>query len=401
MKKSWFLKELLVLTFLLLALVTHGQNRKDLEMERKKTQDEIEFTNNLLKTTQEKRQKSVEEYIITNKKIELRQRNIGQISNEITQIEKNINYEINVIGSLRKDLEKLRAEYSKLIYQSYKTKQTNDKLMYVLSSTDFNQAYRRVKYLHQYSRYRKTQIQSIEATRTVLEKRVSNYEELKNDKQRLLSEVSQENRRLTSERSQQEVLLRELTKTEKQLKAEIEKKQKLAEELKRRIEKLIAEEIEKSKKGAKFYQLTPEERLLDDQFASNVKRIPWPLERGIITEKFGEHNHPVLSGIKVRNDGIDISTAKNSPVRAVFNGTVRNVFVIPGMNKVVIIRHGSYLTVYSNLIDVYVKAGENVTTKQAIGVLAAEAKSDVSILKFQIWKENEKLDPERWLAGAK
>jgi septal ring factor EnvC (AmiA/AmiB activator) len=395
------LKNIVFLLLLSVVQINYAQNRKDLENERKKTQEEIEFTNNLLKSTQEKRQKSVEDYIITNKKIELRQRNIEQIKKEIQQIDNNINYEQNVIGSLKSDLEKLRAEYAKLIYQSYKTRQTNNKMMYVLSSADFNQAYRRVKYLHQYSRYRKTQIQSIEATRTVLEKRVAGYEELKSDKQKLLSEVSRESLRLSNERIQQESLLKELTQKEKHLKIEIEKKQKLAEELKKRIEKLIAEEIEKSKKGAKVYQLTPEEKLIDDQFASNLKRLPWPLERGIITEKFGEHNHPVLSGIKVRNDGVDISTGKSSPVRSVFNGTVRNVFVIPGMNKVVIIRHGSYLTVYSNLIDVYVKPGENVTTKQIIGVLASDAKSDVSILKFQIWKENEKLDPERWLAGTK
>ncbi len=399
----WYLnvKYLIASLFFLSVSVLIAQDRKDLENERKKTQEDIEFTNNLLKTTQEKRQKSVEEYIITTKKIELRQRNISQIKTEIQKIENSIVYEQNVIASLRSDLETLRKEYEKLIYQAYKTKQTNDKMMYVLSSSDFNQAYRRIKYLNQYSRYRKTQIQSIEATQTVLEKRVSSYEELKLEKQNLLVEVSSENQRLNSERKQQESLLKELSQKEKQLKSEIKKKQKLAEELKRRIEKIIADEIEKSKKGAKVYQLTPEEKLTDDQFASNIKRLPWPLERGIITERFGEHNHPVLSGIKVRNDGIDISTGKSSPVRAVFNGTVRNVFVIPGMNKVVIIRHGSYLTVYSNLIDVHVKTGENVTTKQIIGVLASDSKSDVSILKFQIWKENEKLDPERWLAGAK
>ena len=147
--------------------------------------------------------------------------------------------------------------------------------------------------------------------------------------------------------------------------------------------------------------MRPNEKTLNDQFSSNLTKLPWPLERGIITENFGVHIHPILEGIKVRNDGIDITTAKGSPVQSVFQGTVRNVFVIPGMNKIVIVRHGSYLSVYSNLIDVYVKVGEVIKTKQVIGILASDSNSDVSILKFQIWKENVKLDPQKWLAAEK
>ncbi len=389
---------IVLLLFLIMPLCdVLSQNRKDLENERKKTQDEIEYTNNLLKLTQQKRQKSVQEFILTNKKIESRKTNIRQINNEINKIDTDIGKEQEAINALQNDLVKLRKEYEKLIYQAYKTKQTSDKLMYILSSSDFNQAFLRLKYLHQYSKHRNNQIKSIEATKLQLEKRVNELEDLKNDKNSLLYEISSENKKLVVEKRQKEKLLKDLTNKEKQLKAEIDKKQRLARELNTKIQKLIAEEIEKSKKGSKTYRLTPEEKLIDDQFSSNVKRLPWPLERGIVTEKFGEHNHPVLKGIKVRNDGIDISTEKSSKVRAVFNGTVRNVFVIPGLNKVIIIRHGSYLSVYSNLIEVYVKPGQNVKTKQNIGILANDDKSDVSVLKFQIWKENEKLDPERWL----
>ncbi|MDD2562593.1 MAG: peptidoglycan DD-metalloendopeptidase family protein [Salinivirgaceae bacterium] len=378
-----------------------SQTRIDLEKERRKTQNDLEYATNLLKSTQDQRKSSVENYIITNKKIELRTRNIQNIKGEILQIESNIATEQQVISGLKSDLDKLRTEYVKLVMQAFKTFKTSDKLMYIFASKDFNQAYRRLRYLHYYSKYRKSQIQSIEATQTVLQKRVMIYEELKDSKQHLLTEVSKETNKLSTEKKQQEKLLKSLSSKEKQLKAEIAKKEKLAKKLQQEIERIIAEEIAKSKKGAKIYQLTPQEQILNDQFSSNLNKLPWPLERGIITENFGEHNHPVLKGIIIRNDGIDISTAKGSAVRSVFNGTVRNVFIIPGMNKVVIVRHGSYLSVYSNLIDVYVKAGEDIKTKQVIGILAANENSDVSILKFQIWKENVKLDPQKWLAKEK
>lgn len=378
-----------------------SQSKKELEIQRRKTQDEIEYANNLLKSTQKERKKSVEDYIITNKKIEVRLLNIKQISNEIKKIENDIINEQVVIDNLSSDLIQLRQEYERLIYQSYKTKHTNDKLMYIFSSKDFDQAFRRIKYLNRYSSQRKKQIKSIESTKLSLEQRILSFEELKKEKSSLISEIEFENKTLSKEKNQQEKLLDELSQKEKQLKVEISKKERIARDLNNRIQKIIAEEIQRSKNGSKVYQLTPEEKLVDNKFSSNIKRLPWPLERGIITEHFGEHNHPILSGIKTRNDGIDISTVKSSFVRTVFDGTVRNVFIVPGMNKVVIIRHGSYLSVYSNLIDVFVKPGENVKTKQNIGVLATDDKSEFSTLKFQIWKENEKLDPEKWLTVIK
>ena len=220
---------------------------------------------------------------------------------------------------------------------------------------------------------------------------------MQNSKKTLLQEQNSEKIKLNTERNVQEKTMKELTAQEKQIKTDLEKKQKLAGELNRKIQQLIAEEVDRIKKGAKTYQLTPEEQLVNDQFSANARKLPWPLERGLITERFGEHNHPVLKGIKVRNDGVDISTNPGEKVRAVFDGTVKNVFVIPGMNRVVIIRHGSYLSVYGNLTDVNVKPGDNVKTKQNIGALAIDTDSKVSTLKFQIWRENEKQDPEKWL----
>ena len=375
----------------------YAQKRTDLEAERAKTQKEIESAEQILKTTSKKKQQSVEEYVITTKKIELRKKNIEQIRKEINLLNYNIDIKNDSITILNKALEQLKNEYIKIIQQSYKNYKNEDRLMYILASSDLNQAYRRIKFLHQYGKFRKEQIQSIVQTTLEIESKVNELTDLRNDKNVLLGEYNTESKKLNNEREVQEKTMKELTAQEKQLKADLEKKQKLANELSKKIQQLIAEELAKIKKGATTYQLTPEEQLVNDQFSANVRKLPWPLERGLITETFGEHSHPVLKGIKVRNDGVDISTNPGEKVRAVFNGTVKNVFVIPGMNRVVIIRHGSYLSVYGNLTDVNVKPGDNVRTKQNIGTLSTDSEANVSILKFQIWKENEKLDPEKWL----
>jgi septal ring factor EnvC (AmiA/AmiB activator) len=399
--KSKMTKIKAFLFFLIFAIIsigtTYAQERKKLEAQRAKTQKDIEYAEKLLKTTSQKKQQSVAEYVVTKKKIELRAKNINQLNREINFLDHSIKYENDSVLLLQKYLEQLRNEYVKIIQRSYKNYKSEDRLMYIFSSSDLSQAYRRIKFLHLYSKYRKDQIIAIEQVRREIEDKINELTLLQSSKKTLLDEQNSERVKLSSERNVQEKTMKDLTAQEQQIKADLDKKQKLANDLSRKIQQLIAAEVEKIKKGATTYQLTPEEKLVNDQFASNARKLPWPLERGLITEKFGEHNHPVLRGIKVRNDGVDISTNPGEKVRAVFNGTVKNIIVIPGMNRVVIIRHGSYLSVYANLVDVNVKPGDNVKTKQNIGTLATDKESNMSILKFQIWKENEKQDPERWL----
>lgn len=393
---------LLLMAVFVFGLSSFAQSKEELQKLRTETKKELEYSNNLLEQTKKKRQKSVQELLITNKRIELRQNNINTLSKEISGIESKIaEIQLNIIH-LKKQIAAYKSDYAQMIVQYYKIRENNNKLMYILASNDFNQAYYRLKYLQKFSDYRKEQIQEINASSLVLENTVAEYESLKYEKQNLLNGIVDEHKVLDKEKKAQKLLLDDLSKKEKELRKEIERKKKRDNELKRKIEKIIAEEIKKSRKasGTEF-SLTPEEKLLNDQFASNQNRLPWPVERGIITDRFGEHFHPVIKGVKVRNDGIDISTNGKSKVRCVFNGVVTNVFVIPGINKVVIVRHGNYLSVYSNLIDVFVKAGQLVDTKEEIGVLATDESSNISVLKFQIWKENQKLNPELWLSQVK
>ena len=236
-----------------------------------------------------------------------------------------------------------------------------------------------------------------------IEKQLSELKTLHSDKENLLSEHRTETDELKREKSDQNVMIQQLDKQKSELKKKLDEQVQLANKLQKEIEKVIAEELKKSKKAdMKVFQLTPEEKKLADNFISNKSKLPWPTERGVITGFFGENPHPVLKGVFIRNDGIDISTTEDSYIRSVFDGDVTRVFVIPGAHKTVIIRHGNYLSVYSNLSEVFVKQGDKVKTKQTIGKIFTDREDgNKSVLQFQIWKENQKLNPQDWLARIK
>ncbi|MBU0765784.1 MAG: peptidoglycan DD-metalloendopeptidase family protein, partial [Bacteroidetes bacterium] len=199
-------------------------------------------------------------------------------------------------------------------------------------------------------------------------------------------------------------VLNDLKSRESELKKQLSEKQMAAEKIARAIQKIIEEEAKKAAELAKKnrtpgeYALTPEDKLISDNFGNNKGRLPWPTERGEITSTFGEHEHPVLHGIKVRNNGVDISTQKGAIARAVFEGEVRQVLEIPGADKVVIIRHGSYLSVYQNLDNVFVSTGDKIKAKQSLGTIHTKGSDNTTTLQFQIWQESTKLDPALWLS---
>jgi len=376
------------------------QDRSELEKKRKSIIEDISYTNDLLKKNAQQKQLTVNQLAIINQKIKLRHNLILQLENDIDIINRKILENQIIIESLRNDLEKIKEEYAKLVYYAYKNRSSYDRLMFVFSSKDFNQAYLRLKYLRQYNEYRRQQAASIQATQTIISEKIVELNEDKSNKEILLGRRQSEKGLLAEEERNQKVVINKLSQKEQKLVEELKIKAKLAEKLNDQIQQMIAEEIARSKRKNSF-DLTPEEQLLDDNFASNKNRLPWPSKRGIVTEKFGEHPHPVLKGISVRNNGVDISTNPGEVVRSVFSGEVSKVFVIPGLNKTCIIRHGKYLTVYSNLDEVFVKVGEKVDSKQTIGIVHTDKKEGIGTFKFQVWRENEKLNPEHWLAGKR
>ncbi|MCT4602732.1 MAG: peptidoglycan DD-metalloendopeptidase family protein, partial [Marinifilum sp.] len=211
---------------------------------------------------------------------------------------------------------------------------------------------------------------------------------------------TEENNKLSAEKSQQSALVQKLKKREKQLRDDLRKQKRYAQKLQKEIQKIIERQARLAKKSSKSsgkYVITPEEKTLSLSFDKNKGKLPWPTKTGFISERFGEHPHPVLKHVTVRNDGIDITTDSKSDCRSVFKGEVTHILSMPGLNNVVIIRHGEFFTVYSNLATVNVKKGDVVQSKEKIGVVYTDNSQDQTILKFQLWKGSTKLNPAHWL----
>jgi septal ring factor EnvC (AmiA/AmiB activator) len=377
-----------------------GQSRSDLEKKREQTKKDIEQTNHLLAATQQDKSSSLSKLVLLNKRIQLRNEVISSLSDEIDRLQNRINNNEFVVNSLEEDLLRLKRNYAKMIYYAYKNRDKYTQLMFILSAKDFNTAYKRLKYLQQYTKFRQKQAKVIQAVQSVLNTTIIELQKSKEDKLALLDEKKHETEILNIELGQQKRLVTDLQKKEKELKLQLAEKEKIANKLESEIERLIALEA-KAKKGKSndiYSSLTPEEKLVSDDFQKNKGLLPWPTSTGVITGIFGEHDHPVLKGIKVRNNGIDISTRKGAEVRAMFKGEVTKVLAILGANYTVIIRHGNFLTVYQNLVDVTVKSGDHVNTKQVIGKVYSGANENASILHLEIWEELNKLNPADWLA---
>ena len=396
---------LLYIILLLFAINSSGQSRNELEAEKKKTINDINYTNKLIRKNVKVRKNTYNQLLLINKKLELRNELISTIKQELLNIDKQIIENQKIIFLLKSDMEKIKKEYSLLIYYAYKYRKPYEVLLFVFSADDLNQAYRRVRYIKELSEFRVKQAELIQITEKDIYKKIEILEIEKARRKELVFEKNEEKDNLNIEENRKKVIIRKLKSKEKELKEKLTKQQNINSKINKKIRDFIEEEARKAaklSKGKELMILTPEEKIISSEFSKNKLRLPWPTERGIITQKLGEQNHPILKGIKIRNDGIDISTTENSIVRVIFKGEVSRIFAISGANKSVIIRHGNYLSVYSNLKEVIVKVGEKVDTKQTIGTVYFDVNDpSKSTLKFQIWKENTKLNPEQWIVKGK
>lgn len=399
----------LFLAFALLVFVlpTKAQQTKA-ELQKKKSRilKEIQYTNKLIKETAQKTESTVSNVKLIQSKITSRQELINTIGQEINLLDKKIDENENVIQSLQNDLKSLKDEYAKMIYYAWKNRSAYTRLMFIFSAQNFNQAYQRMKYLQEYAAYREKQAKLIVETQKSLQSKVANLQTQKKQRASLLSSKEQEKLKLSKEKSQQENTIAQLQGKQKDLKRELRKKQQKAQELDRAIAEIIKKEIEAARRAAKAknknssnkgFPLSPEAQKLSASFAANKGKLPWPVKQGVITSTFGKHPHPVLKGVYTNNNGIDISTDKGATVRAIFKGKVTGIIIIPGEGKCVMVRHGEYLSVYTYLSRVFVNKGDEVNTKQDLGVLVerkTDAKSDMHL---EIWKGITKLDPQYWI----
>jgi septal ring factor EnvC (AmiA/AmiB activator) len=374
--------------------ITHGQSKEELRNKIENKEKEIAVANRLLKDTRASKESSLNELYILQRRIELRNELIEHLTNQVDNINNQIDSNQENIGELEKELKQLKDNYARIIYTAFKHNKGVGKLMFILSSESFNQAYKRIKYLNQLAKYRRDQAQKIELKTEKLEYTIEKLKNLKEEKKSTLSQKTSEKYKLKNEKSRIQDQITNLRTKEKQLRNEIEQNKQVVAQLENEIEQIIEEE---RKRTDVWRNLSSRQKEISVSFENNRGTIPWPVTDGIITRKFGENSHPVLQNIKMFNNGIDISASRNSKVKAIWAGEVRKVVSIPGANLTVIVRHGNYLSVYSNLVNVEVKPGDQIQKGDIIGEVYSDKVKNENVLHLEIYKENQKLNPEKWL----
>lgn len=403
---------LLMIAFLIIGkaepLMAQDEKEK-LQKNKESIEKEIALTTKLLEDTRQNRKASLNELVLINKKIQQRQRLINNIEAEVYYLNNAIIYNQKRISELENKLEKLRSEYAKMIQAAQKNTDNMTRLMYIFASENFNQAIKRMEYFRQYGHYRREQSLLIENTQDSIKHKNDELRQMRQRKISLKSQQENEHQNMVEEKQEKNKTVQQLEKKEKELLAEIRRKEKAAKELQRAIEKVIADEIARSAKAAeetdtdaptikRTFDLTPDQAKLSDNFAANRGKLPWPTAQGVVSSTFGEHPHAVLKYIKTNNNGIDILTSSGEKARAVFDGKVTNIISMPNAKKAVIVRHGEYLSVYSNLQSIDITVGQEVTTKSFIGTIFTDNESNKTELHFEIWKGKNLQNPSYWLA---
>jgi len=385
--------------FLLLCFIGFSQSIDELQKKKQDAENEIKYTTKLLNEVQQSQKLSLNRLQLLNNQIEKRNAVISATDSEIDIYQQFIENNSLAIRLMNSDMEEIKKEYSELIRSAYRNKNAYDGILLLLSADNVNQAFRRHLYMKHYTAYRESQAEIIGAIQLALNQKSEKLEQQKLIKLQLITDIKKETQQLSQEKTEKNTEIQKLQKEQQSLRKKLQQQREIEQRLEKEIQKIIEEESKKSRSaGGSGFSLTPEQKLIGDSFVQNKKRLPWPVERGVIIEHFGINQHPVLTNVQTRNNGISISTEAGAKVRSVFNGEVSRVFGITGGNTAVIIRHGKYLSVYSNLREVTVKKGDKVLTKQIIGTVYTDSDDDnKSILKFQIWLENQKLNPEDWI----
>jgi len=390
---------LLLLILLFPAKLTlFAQEQKKLENERKKIEADIRYTNRLLDETRKSKKSTIYELRLIGKKIKQRNNLISNLKKEIGILDSKIQRTEDSIDELNAELVALKEEYGKVAYFAYRHKTAYNKLIFLFAAEDLNQAYQRLRYLDQISTFIRKEAKEIREKESTKEKELKTLNRQMKEKNTLLETQNIQLLKLEQEEAEKKNMKAKLSGKEKQLRASLRTKEKEAKKLKKKIENIIARELElsKTKKKGSSYALTPEEKQLSASFAANKGKLPWPTERGLVSETFGVHQHPVLKNVKTKNNGINIAMAKGSEVRAVFSGEVVSVVTITTTNKAVIVKHGDYFSVYSNLDEVFVKKGDQLKVKESIGRVHTNSKGKTE-LHFEIWKGKVLLNPSLWI----
>jgi septal ring factor EnvC (AmiA/AmiB activator) len=401
----------LIFTMLLFScLSSFSQTKKELEQQRKKLNREIVQVNNLL-FQQQKREKNVlEDLADLNQKIGIRLSLINTINSEAKLLSREINKNKKEIAKLGKELAVLKADYARMIFKSYKSKSQQSRIMFVLSSDNFQQAYKRLEYMKQYTSFRKRQGEEIGFQTSLVKKMNDSLLLQKQSKEVLMLAEKDQKEKIELDKSKKEKLITTIKKKERKYKREIQNKIKAERRVAEKIDKIIRDEIEKANRIAlaklknklkdvnkNEFVLSPEAKALAAKFELNKGKLPWPLAQGLITRKFGNQPHPTFPGITINSTGLHMVTQKGKSASAIFNGKILNILVTSEGRKNVLIQHGNYITSYNNLDKLYVKKGDNVVTGENIGQIFTDKVSGKTTLIFALYKNTTKLNPSAWI----
>ena len=393
------------------SLNLNAQDRKKLEAEKVKIEKEIEKINAILNETKKTKNLSASQLNVLRKKIRDRERLIDNISKQTQVLNGEIQNTQKSIFQLNEEINFLKKEYIQMLRMAQKNKTSANRLLFIFSAKDYSQAYQRYVFFKQYGQLQKQKMFEIQQKTNELEKKTNELVVKKVNQESLLSQQEKQKSELTKEQKEKQSTINSLQKKERQLAKQIKEKQARRKKLQNQINAAIQAEVKRqaqiaaksktkdeSKTSSKEYVMsaTPEEIQLSKDFTSNKGRLPWPTEHGIITSNYGTHPHPDIKGVMIENLGVDIRTKRGSSVRAVFDGEVVRVFTGPNGQKVIILRHGEYMTVYTNLSNVFVSAGNKVKTKQSIGIIHTNTE-DVTEINFQVWKGNNRQNPSTWI----
>lgn len=407
MRYVWFI------LFICLFGVVSAQNSarvQALEKQRKEALAEVERINGLIAQTQATTKDYLRRLNLLSEQILSRKKVISLLGQEVEAINAQMNEMSQQIRRLEGELKEKQQNYGKSVRSMYRRQASQDKLLFILSAENFAQSLRRLRYLREYAAWQKRQASEIVEKQTEITQKRNALTQTRQEKQQLLAQQEKERKQLQTEENNQQKEVKALNKKKSQLQAQLREKRKQAQQLDRLIQEQIAREIAEAnrKKAADKqrkadvkggYAMTKAEKALSDNFASNRGRLPYPVAGSYtIVSRFGEQQHEQLKYVRTNNNGIDIQTTPGTDARAVFKGVVTRIFTVPGFNHSIIVRHGNYLTVYSNLSQVYVKTGDRVDTRQALGRIFSDPEEhNATILHFQLWKEKTKLNPTPWL----
>lgn len=425
----------IILVFLILAIATpafcqktKGKSKQQLQSEISSLQKEISNANQLLKKTKKDREMTHNEVILLDKKIKQREKLIKAYNDQIAILDEEIETGQSNIRVLNNDLGKLQKEYSKMVTFANKNRNNYERLGFVFASKDFNQAFRRLRYIREFNDARKLKMEQIATTEKRISGEVEASQKAREERAAMLADEKVQKSELQGEKEELNKQVANLKKQEGNIQQDIKNKQQQAQKLQKAIDDIIAEEIRKAneeaerkrkeaeKKAAKDkgkttttkpttttsksegMALTPAEKTLSTSFVSNKGKLPWPVERGVISSSYGKHTSVVSDKVTVTNNGIDISTTAGAQARAVFDGEVASVTKLTGSNTVVILRHGEYFTVYSNLENVTVKRGDKVKTKQNLGQVHTNKTENKTEVHFELLKQQVRQNPVSWLS---